>query len=115
MPYRVLFHLNESSACKVEGVLGNVEHLLDELGQEGLAVEVVAHGDGIAALRQAANPHADAIARLAGRGVRFAACQNTMKRQGLEASDLLRVAEMVPSGVAELVRRQAEGWAYVRP
>lgn len=24
-------------------------------------------------------------------------------------------AEIVPSGIGELVRRQAEGWAYVRP
>jgi len=115
MAYRVLFHLDEGASCKVESTLRSVGHLLEELGLEGLDVELVAHGDGITALRRTANPFAHTVRQLAERGVRLAACRNTMTRLGLSAGDLLDVAEIVPSGIGELVRRQAEGWLYVHP
>lgn len=114
LAYRVLFHLDESASCRVEDLLRSVGHLLDELSAEGLEVEVVAHADGLAALQKAANPQADTIGRLAARGVRFAACRNTMRRLGVTPDDLLQVVQTVPSGVGELVRRQGKGWLYVR-
>ncbi len=114
MTNRVLFHLVEAESCKVESVLRSIGHLLDELGGEGLEVEVVAHADGLAALRRVANPHAGAVGQLAARGVRFAACRHTMQRLGLVPGDLLEAVQTVPSGVGELVRRQGEGWLYVR-
>jgi len=114
MAYRALFHLDEAASCKVESILRSVGHLLEELGPQGLEIELVAHGDGITALRRTANPFAHTLRQLAERGVRLAACHNTMQRLGLSPDDLLDVAQVVPSGVGELVRRQAEGWAYVR-
>ena len=48
----------------------------------------------------------------------FAACGNThsamSQREGAEVA-LVSEAEMVPSGVVELIELQKEGWAYVRP
>jgi intracellular sulfur oxidation DsrE/DsrF family protein len=34
---------------------------------------------------------------------------------GFTQEDFLDPVEVVSSGAGELVRRQAEGWAYVRP
>ncbi len=115
MAYLVLFHLTESASGKVEMVLGNIRHLLDEYAPEGIVVELVVHSDGIAALYRHPNPQADAIRSLAERGVRFAACAYTMKSRGIGADELLEVARVVPSGVGEIVHRQEEGWLYVRP
>ena len=42
-------------------------------------------------------------------------CRNTLTARGLSEADLHPQAEVVPSGVAHLVLRQAEGWAYLRP
>ncbi len=115
MPYRVVFQLNESASSAVEGVLGNIRHLQAELASAGLEVELVAHGDGLVAFYRAPNRQARTIREMAEQGVRFVACHNTMAARGLSPGDLLEVVQVVPSGVGELVRRQAEGWAYVHP
>jgi intracellular sulfur oxidation DsrE/DsrF family protein len=115
MAYRAVFELAEAASCKVDGILDNIRHLQAELGPAGLEVELVAHSDGIAALLRRPDGRAAAIEELAAQGVRFAACRTTMAGRGLTADDVLEVAQIVPSGVGELVRRQAEGWAYVHP
>lgn len=114
MTYRVLFHLNESSTGKWIMALRNIENLIVDLG-ESLEVELVAHGEGIALLYKMPNHFSDRIAQLAAKGVRFAACANTLRQQNLTKEFLLDIAELVPSGVGELVRKQAEGWTYIKP
>jgi len=49
------------------------------------------------------------------RGVIVAACENSMRSAGVTAEQLADGARIVPSGIAQLVRRQRDGWAYVRP
>jgi hypothetical protein len=51
---------------------------------------------------------------LAERGVVLAACQSTMHLRHIEKDALLPFAITVDSGVAEIIRRQADGWAYLK-
>ena len=61
-------------------------------------------------------PFAGAIGELAGRGVEFRVCQNTLTARKLDASKVAMEAKIVPSGVAEVARLQArEGFVYLRP
>ena len=48
-------------------------------------------------------------------GVKIVACENTMKSMKLTKPDMLSSIGYVPAGVVELVRKQREGWAYIRP
>ena len=50
-----------------------------------------------------------------GQGVRFVACQNTMRQRTLGQADLLPGVGTVPSGAYEIVRRQQEGYSYFKP
>ena len=115
MAHRVVLELTEGASGKVETGLGNIRHLLAELAAEGVEVELVAHSDGITAFYRRGNVQAEAISRLAVQGVRFVACRATMRNRGLTEEDILPVAQMAPSGITEIVRRQEEGWSYVRP
>jgi len=54
-------------------------------------------------------------AELAAKGVVFAACANAMRAHNLTKNDMLEVAVIVPSAVGELIKKQAHGWAYIRP
>src|SRR5699024_11320424 len=76
-------------------------------------VELVTHGPGIAAVQtgaEAAGDIEDAIER----GVIIAACENTMAAQSLTHADLINGVRTVPAGIAEIVRKQREGWSYAR-
>lgn len=109
----VVFHLDEADPARQALVLGNMVNLLAELGGD-TPLELVANGPGLEALLLAA-PLADQVGRLVDRGVSVVACANTMRQRGVSVDRLLPGVRVVPSGVGQLVRRQREGWAYLRP
>ena len=50
--------------------------------------------------------------------MKFQVCKNTLKGKKIVADDHLYDVEdgdIVPSGVAEIARLQAQGYAYLRP
>jgi intracellular sulfur oxidation DsrE/DsrF family protein len=47
--------------------------------------------------------------------VRVFACENTMTNQKLVRADMLPRIAYVPSGVVQLMQRQQQGYAYIRP
>lgn len=111
--YRAVFELTSDNPKQWTAVLNNVENLRKAL--PGTSVEVVAHGPGLQLLMREHN--AEVAARmedLAKQGVVFAACQNTMKRMNVSLDQLSPFAQTVDSGVAEIVRKQQAGWAYLR-
>ena len=69
---------------------------------------------GIGMLR-ADSPVASRIDETLLAGVKVIACENTMKGQKLERKDMLNGIAYVPAGVVELVEKQQQGWAYIRP
>ena len=111
--YRVIFHLNERE--KAQMVLSNIENLLNDLGENNVEVELLANAGGLEILTKNFIIHDQQISLLASRNVQFRACSNTMRHLGLNPEDLLPVVKIVPAGVSELVRKQAEGWAYIKP
>ncbi len=52
---------------------------------------------------------------LSGKGVRFLICSNSLKNFDIPLEILLDPCETVKAGIVELVRLQAEGFAYVKP
>ena len=52
-------------------------------------VEVVCHGAGIGLVEKARTDHAEAVEALIKRGVRFVACENTMRQKSIRKEDLL--------------------------
>lgn len=109
----IVFHVDEAGADKHRSLIRNVENLIDEL-RDGAPVELVAHGNGLAIALSGSAVEPELRALLDG-GVIVAACRNTMRAKGIEEDALIRGVTVVPAGVAELVRRQRAGWAYVKP
>ena len=112
MIYRVLFHLDEIEKAPL--VFGNIRNVLADLGEGEVEAELVANFEGAKALLKT-GPNADRVKTLAGKGVRFAVCANTLRGMDLGEDDFPEPVEIVSSGMGELVRRQAEGWAYIKP
>ena len=48
-------------------------------------------------------------------GVKLLACGNTMTMTHTTRDELNRVVDIVPAGIVEIMERQQEGYAYVRP
>jgi len=113
--YRVVIHLDESGKARGELVLRNIENLIADLGENNVEIELVANGEGITALLKSPNLHGEQVERFSAKGVHFVACAKTMRQLDLTKDALLDLVEIVPAGVGELVKKQAQGWAYIRP
>jgi intracellular sulfur oxidation DsrE/DsrF family protein len=110
--YRAVFHLTEIEKANL--ALNNVRNLLAELGEDLAEVELVTNSEGVKALLKT-GPYGEKVDELAKKGVRFVLCSKSLRAMRLERGEFFDLAEVVPSGTGELVKRQTEGWAYVRP
>lgn len=84
------------------------------LGEDATEVEVVVHGKALPLLERTNTKSAEKLRELAKNGVRFAACENTMKKRNVTKDMLLPFAITVDAGVAEPARRQEAGWSYLK-
>lgn len=111
---RIVIQINEDSVRKWTDVLVNIHNIQAELGPKNVAIAVVAIGPGLGMLTAeslAANGVQDALAA----GVEFVACGNSMKAQKMAKEDLIDGVTVSVAGYVELMKRQLQGWAYLRP
>lgn len=111
--FKVLFDLSSESQENWNTLLNNVENVKIELGNKS-EFRVVLHGGGIHLIEKKAAFQVDRINKLIMQGVQFVGCENTMKRKGIKKSELLPHIGTVPAGLAELVRKQSQGWSYLK-
>lgn len=112
--YQVVIQMSNNDPAKWNLALNNAHNLIKEMGKNAVQVEIVAYGPGIHMLK-ADSEVSNRLNDAAGNGIVLAACANTMKAFKLTMTDLNPVSQSVPSGVAELVRKQKAGWAYIAP
>jgi intracellular sulfur oxidation DsrE/DsrF family protein len=110
--YKAAFQVSDADPQKWNLTLNNANNALTELGK-GTTLEIVVFGPGIGMLK-AGSVAAARVTEAMAAGIKVVACQNTMRGQHLEPKDMVAQIGYVPSGAAELIRKQAEGYAYMR-
>jgi intracellular sulfur oxidation DsrE/DsrF family protein len=114
VPLKVVVHVNVPESGVQGAGLKNIANILK--GAPDTQVEVVCHGAGIGLVEKARTDHAGAIEALVKQGVKFVACENTMRQKSIRKEDLLPDIGTVPSGAVEVVRKQQhDGYAYFKP
>jgi intracellular sulfur oxidation DsrE/DsrF family protein len=88
--------------------------LRKSFGVEHTEIEVVGHNAGLGMMLLKDVELSDRMKKLAHGGVILAACENTMRMKRVTQADLLPFVTTVDSGVAEVVRKQEAGWAYLK-
>lgn len=111
---KVVFQVSDGDPQKWNLALNNAKNVQDELGSDAVDLEIVAYGPGIGMLK-GESPVAARIAAAVKGGVKIVACENTMKAQKLVYADMLPTIGYVPAGVVELMKKQQDGYAYIRP
>ncbi|MFB6114090.1 MAG: DsrE family protein [Halodesulfurarchaeum sp.] len=111
---KVVFHHSNDDPALHDRVVGNIANLLDDETITIDAVALVANSGGLDLLLED-SPERDRVIELQQRGVQFKQCSNTIEGTSVTASDLIDGVELVSSGVGELARLQADGFAYLKP
>lgn len=118
---KVLFHVSDSDEKHLETVLDDVEDLMKfyRRSHQKARVEVITNGGGLSLLIAGISPYAERISQMQKKydGLTFVACQNTIDRFQQElgfSAKLLPGVVVIDSGVAQIMRRQHQGWAYIQ-
>jgi len=113
---KVVMQVSDNDPAKWNLALNNANNLQKDLGVDDVDVdvEIVVYGPGIGMLK-AGSAVAPRIASALQGGIQVVACQNTMAGMHLEKADMLPTIGYVPAGVVELMKKQQQGWAYIRP
>ncbi len=111
--YKALFHINESE--KWNTVMANANNLVRDLGNGGVTVVVIANGEAVRDYAYGNEEFLSAMGETASQGVEFLACRNALVGNRIDAALLPRWVKVVPAAVTELVTRQADGYAYIKP
>lgn len=112
--HRIVFQVSVNDSERWTGVLANAENLQKAFGPDSTQIEVVCFGRGLDMLLNTDAPLAARIAKDHAAGMAFAACRNTLRARNLAPADLLPAVTPVDSGVAEIVRKEEAGWAYIK-
>ena len=108
----VVLHFSGDENQQAHAV-ANAENLLADDSAEVEDVVFVANGDGVRLLTDDSTRR-EAVASLVEEGVSFRACENSLDQRDLPTEDLLDGVETAPAGVGEVVKREAEGYEYVK-
>jgi intracellular sulfur oxidation DsrE/DsrF family protein len=115
---KAVYHVN-TDVNTVPAILNNIRNHLN--ADPKAKIVVVTHGPGINFLLQDAKDSqgrefSGSVSDLASKGVDFRVCNNTLTSRNISPDRVLMEARIVPSGVAEVARLQAqEGFAYLKP
>ena len=113
-PHKVVFQVSDAEPAKWNLALNNARNVQKDLGADKVAIEIVAYGPGIGMLKMD-SVVGSRIGEAMSTGVAVVACENTMHGQKLTKADMLGGIGYVPAGVVELMERQKQGYAYIRP
>jgi intracellular sulfur oxidation DsrE/DsrF family protein len=112
--YRVIFQVSDNDPAKWNLALNNARNVQADLGMDNVDVEIVAYGPGLPMLKSDSKV-AQRLSSAMHQGVTLLACENTMKNTHVERSAIYEGVKFVDAGVVHIMKRQREGWSYVRP
>lgn len=119
--WRVVLHVTTNDPYRLKTALDETEHMLRANHESGrpVAVELLVNGEGLRLLRRDASPFGAQIRAMQQEfdSLSLLACGKTIQRLRTEKGinvELLPDTVVVPSALQEILRRQQEGWAYIR-
>ena len=112
--HKIVIQVSDSDPAKWNLALNNAKNLQDDVGASNVDIEIVAYGPGIGMLKME-SPTGSRVSDAMNARIKVIACENTMRGQKLTKDDMLPAISYVPAGVTEIMKKQSDGWAYLKP
>jgi len=111
---RLVIQVSDADPAKWTLALNNARNVQQDLGKDNVQIEIVAYGPGLGMLK-AESKVADRLAAALDTNVGLIACENTMTTTHVSRNDMYAGIAYAKAGVTHIMKRQQEGWAYIRP
>jgi len=110
---KAVFHIDEVEKWKL--LIGNVQNLMKGITDQSFEIEIVATSVAVKEYLKKQSLFSHEFEELSGAGVRVCACRNSLNGLKINQDEILELITIVPVGVKELIEKQLEGFAYVKP
>ena len=110
----LVIQVSDADPGKWRLALNNARNVQAELGKDNVEIEIVAYGPGLDMLK-AESKVAAGLAAALDSNVGLIACENTMQNRHVSRDEMYGGIRYAAAGVTHIMRRQSEGWAYIRP
>jgi len=113
----IVLQISDNNPFKQTLVLNVASNLVKHYGQDKVDIEIVAFGPGLRLLFKD-NSNKNRITKLAGAGVGFSACKNTIKNMSkkLGHKPMLHMASHpVSAGVVRIIELENQGYKLIKP
>lgn len=112
LKHRVVWDLSSADTTVQGSVFRQINNARTEIPD--LDIEVVFHGQAVFAVMKDSTQFASRIKIAKEKGVTLAVCNNSLRRLKIDPSQVSSLATIVPSAVAELIKKQTDGWSYLK-
>ena len=110
--HKIIFQLTSADTNVHKMMIRQLGNVL--AGAPNSKIEVVCHGPGINVLMTKQTIVHPKVTELKNKGIKFIACENTMKEKKITKEEIIPEAAFVKVGILEIVTKQEEGWSYIR-
>jgi intracellular sulfur oxidation DsrE/DsrF family protein len=110
--HKIVFDFTKADTSSFATMVRHAKNIMKMTGNAQL--EIVCHGPGLDLLVKDKTTVQKDIEELNKLKVVFAACNETMKRRGIDKSQLLSQAIVVPAAILEISSKEQEGWTYIK-
>lgn len=77
--------------------------------------EVVLYNQGLELVMLKNTTYSERLMTLKSKGIKFVVCENTLKNRKISKDEFdSNLVEYVKAGIAEIVEKQEQGWAYIK-
>ena len=111
--HSIVFDFTRGDTASFATMMRQAKNILNV--NPGAKLEIVCYGPGLDLITKDKTTVQKDIEELGGKfNVIFAACEASMKRRGVDKSQLVPNASTVPLASLEISSKQQDGWSYIK-
>lgn len=112
-PYRVVFDLTSRDTLEQKALLRWIKETSN--GRPDVQAQVVMYSRGFELVMTERSAFAAEVKEaMKNPNVKFTVCAAALRNNNVDPGQLIPGVETVPDGIYEVVRRQQEGWGYIK-
>ena len=111
--HRVVIQLTSNDTLVWKALMNNIKNMKTGWG-DSVAIEVVAHSNGIDFLIKGKTTQQEQITYYKSQNVIFVGCENTIRERKISKENIIPEAGFVKMGIGEVILKQEQGWSYIK-
>ncbi|MBK9318451.1 MAG: DsrE family protein [Bacteroidetes bacterium] len=111
--HRVIMQLVSGDTLAHKALISQLKNL-KEVWADSVEIEVLIQGPALDMIIADKTTQQEGISKMKQKGVRFIACEFSMRQRKVTKEELLKDVESVNYGLVEIITKQEQGWSYLK-